>query len=88
MLLCFQKRSLEATAHGNLGSTHRMMSKLDTAEAHHNQELSICQELEDVKSECKAHGHLGNVHLSAGMELSDICPFYSHELINNIIHVV
>ena len=30
------------------------------------QELSILQDIGDTRGECKAHGNLGNVHLSLG----------------------
>ena len=30
------------------------------------QELSILQDVGDTRGECKAHGNLGNVHLSLG----------------------
>ena len=32
----------------------------------YSQELTIRQEISDLKGECKAHGHLGAVHMSLG----------------------
>lgn len=56
--------SLEAAAYGALGIAHRLMGQYDKALGFHTQELNLRQELTDLRGECKAHGNLGNVHIS------------------------
>lgn len=42
------------------------MGQYDKALGFHTQELNLRQELNDLRGECKAHGNLGNVHVSLG----------------------
>ena len=46
------------------GLAQRLLKCFDKALGYHTQELTIRQEMADVKGECKAHGHLGAVHMS------------------------
>ncbi|XP_046386091.1 tetratricopeptide repeat protein 28 isoform X2 [Ischnura elegans] len=59
-------RNLEAAAYGALGLTHRLLRQYDKALGYHTQELTLRQEIGDVRGECRAHGHLGAVHMSLG----------------------
>ena len=59
-------QSLEAAAYGALGIAHRLIGQYDKALGYHTQELNLRQELNDLRGECKAHGNLGNVHVSLG----------------------
>jgi quinolinate synthase len=52
-----------ASANGALGSAHRVLTQYDKALAYHTQELSIRQDMNDLKGECRAHGNLGSVHM-------------------------
>ena len=42
----------------------RLLKCFDKNLGYHTQELTIRQEMGDVKGECKAHGHLDAVHIS------------------------
>jgi len=55
---------MEAAACGALGMAHRLMRRWDKALGHHTQELTLRQELGDLSGECRAHGHLGAVHMA------------------------
>ena len=46
------------------GLAQRLLKCFDKALGYHTQELTIRQEMADVKGECKAHGHLGAVLMS------------------------
>ncbi|XP_026681629.1 tetratricopeptide repeat protein 28-like [Diaphorina citri] len=51
---------------GALGLTNRMLRCYDKALGFHTQELTVRQEMQDLKGECRAHGNLGAVHMSLG----------------------
>lgn len=55
---------MEAAACGALGLAHRLLKRFDKALGYHTQELTLRQEMTDLKGECKAHGHLGAVHMA------------------------
>lgn len=57
---------MEATSYGALGLAHRLMKRFDKALGYHTQELTLRQEICDLLGECRAHGHLGAVHMALG----------------------
>lgn len=61
-------RGMEAAACGALGLAHRLLRRYDKALGHHTQELTLRQEMGDVSGECRAHGHLGAVHMALGKQ--------------------
>lgn len=62
-------RGMEAAACGALGLANRLLRRFDKALGFHTQELTLRQEMGELSGECRAHGHLGAVHMALGKNL-------------------
>ena len=84
-LLQANDQSLEAAAYGALGIAHRLTGQYDKALGFHTQELNLRQELGDLRGECKAHGNLGNVHVSLGNYIQGYKVWYRERRSEHVI---